>query len=180
MKVQFYGKNLNLRSNTKEEIDKKLERLNKYFHDSVEAKVSAAQEGDGMRVEITIPLPKSDTILRADRHAEDLMDAVDQCVGALVSQIRKYKTKLERRRYAQDSIRFAEIEAPEQDQELPAVYIARVKELEVQSMSPEEAVDQMELLGHDFFLFYHQEVEKICLVYKRHAGNYGLLIPTHE
>ncbi|MDY6086073.1 MAG: ribosome-associated translation inhibitor RaiA [Peptoniphilaceae bacterium] len=178
MKVTFYGKNINLRENTKLDVQKKLSRLDKYFSQDVEAKVTLSQEGTSMRAEITIPIPGSGTILRADQHDENLLDAVDACVAGLVSQIRKYKTKLEKKRYASESIRFSAIEdVPKEEVAQDEHDIARVKELEVMPMSPEEAIDQMELLGHDFFLFLNMETESICCVYRRKAGNYGMLVP---
>ena len=179
MKITYYGKNINLRDNTKKDIDKKVSRLNKYFQDDVEARVTVSQEKSGMRCEITIPIPASGTILRADQVEDELLDAVDACISALVSQIRKYKTKLERQRYAKNAIRFAEVEEPAPEEVIPEdVDIARTKEIDVLPMSAEEAVDQMELLGHDFFLYLDMDRDRICCVYKRKAGNYGLLIPT--
>lgn len=178
MKVTFYGKNINLRENTKQDVEKKLSRLDKYFSQDIEAKVTLSQEGAAMRAEITIPIPGG-TILRADQRRDDLLDAVDDCVAGLVSQIRKYKTKLEKKRYASESIRFTAIEDLPQEETSPEDHdIARVKELDVMPMSPEEAIDQMELLGHDFFLFLNMETDSICCVYRRKAGNYGLLVPN--
>ncbi len=180
MKVNFYGKNLTIRDSVKQETEKKLSRLNKYFQDSVEAQVTMAVEGSRMRCDITIPIPGASTILRAEQSADELMDAVDLCISGLVSQIRKYRTKLEKRRYAQESIRFAEIEPVSEEEQVPEdVDIARVKEVELAAMTPEEAVDQMELLGHDFFLFLNMEVDAVCCVYRRKAGNYGILIPKN-
>lgn len=179
MKITYYGKNINLRDNTKKDIEKKVSRLNKYFQDDVEARVTVSQEKSGMRCEITIPIPASGTILRADQVEDELLDAVDACIGGLVSQIRKYKTKLERQRYAKNAIRFAEVEEPAPEEAIPEdVDIARTKEIDVLPMSAEEAVDQMELLGHDFFLYLDMDRDRICCVYKRKAGNYGLLVPT--
>lgn len=178
MKVSFYGKNLTIRDSLKRETEKKLQRLSKYFQEDVEAKVTMSLENNDQRVEITIPLPGSGTILRAEQNSDDFLDSVDRAVSGLVSQIRKYKTKLERRRHSHPSIRFQAIESlPEEEQAAEEVDIARTKEIELEAMTPEEAVDQMELLGHDFFLFLHREVGQVCCVYKRRAGNYGLLIP---
>lgn len=178
MKIVYYGKNITLRDNTKNDIDKKVFRLNKYFQEDVEARVTVSQEKSGMRCEITIPIPASGTILRADQVEDELLVAVDDCISALVSQIRKYKTKLERRRYVKNAIRFAEVEEPTPEEAIPEdVDIARTKEVEILPMGAEEAVDQMELLGHDFFLYFDMDRDRICCVYKRKAGNYGLLIP---
>lgn len=178
MKLVFYGKNLTIRDNVKEETEKKLQRLDKYFQDDVIAKVTMSLENNDRCVEITIPLSGSGTILRAERNSDDFLDSVDQCVNGLVSQIRKYKTKLERRRHDHTSVRFAEIENLPEEELAEEVNIVRTKEIEASAMTPEEAVDQMELLGHDFFLFLNMEVGQVCCVYKRKAGDYGLLIPS--
>lgn len=179
MKITYYGKNINLRDNTKQQIDKKVRRLDKYFREDVEARVTISQEKSGMRSEITIPIPGSTTILRADQVTNELLDAVDQCIDGLLSQIRKFKTKLERRRYVEESIRFAAVEEPSPEEAAPEeADIARVKQVDVGAMTVEEAVDQMELLGHDFFLYLDMDRDTICCVYKRKAGNYGLLIPN--
>lgn len=177
MKLVFYGKNLTIRDSVKEEIEKKLQRLNKYFQEDVEAKVTMSIENNDKCVEITIPLSGSGTILRAERKGLDFMDCVDECISGLVSQIRKYKTKLERRRHDHTQVRFAEIENLPEEEMAEDVEIVRTKEIEISAMTPEEAVDQMELIGHDFFLFLNMEIGQVCCVYRRKAGNYGLLIP---
>ena len=179
MKVQFYGKNIQLRDNFKEETLKKVQRLDKYFSDEVPCTVTMETIGKQRRVEITIPIPASDTILRADQTSFDMLQSVDQCIAGLVSQVRKYKTKLQKRRQAKDSIRFDSIEdLPEEAQSKDAPGIERVKEIPIRPMNPEEAALQMELLGHDFFLFYNSEIEDMSVIYRRKKGDYGLLLPA--
>lgn len=184
MKVRFVGKNITIRDNFKDLTMGKLERLDKYFSKDLEATVTMSLEGHQshqQRVEITIPIPGSNTILRADKTSEDMLDSVDLCVDALVAQIHKYKTKLIKDRRSAESIRFEAVpDLPEEEQLDDEPDIARVKEIDLKPMTPEEAVLQMDLLGHDFFLFLNMEADAVSLVYKRRQGNYGLIIPTNE
>lgn len=179
MKAQYYGKNIQLRENFKEEVQKKIDRLDKYFHETAQANITFQREGrDMMRAEITIRIPGVDTIFRADQTSLEMLDAVDRCVESLVSQIRKHKTKLEKYRKDKRSIRFEMVEdLPDHEKTSDEPEIARVKELELIPMSPEEACLQMELLDHDFFMFLNGDSGQINVVYRRKAGNYGLLMP---
>lgn len=178
MKIEFVGKNINLRDNFKQEVQKKLDRLDKYFSEDVKATVVMSIEGNSKRVEVTIPMKGSKTILRADQSSYDMLDSVDSCVDSLVSQIRKYKTKLMKRFRNSKSreILFEAIEdVPEEEEEEEE--IVRVKEIDVMPMTPEEAILQMNLLDHDFFLFLNMEDDTLSVVYRRKAGNYGMILP---
>ncbi len=178
MKVNYVGKNITIRNNFKEEVQKKIDRMDKYFDEDVEATVVLSTEGNSKRVEITIPMTGSKTILRADQSSFEMLESVDACIDSLVSQVRKYKTKLIRRFRSAKSrdINFEAVEdLPEEDRE--EAEIVRVKEIDVMPMTPEEAVLQMNLLGHDFFLFLNMEDDTLSVVYKRKAGNYGMILP---
>ncbi|MDD7543757.1 MAG: ribosome-associated translation inhibitor RaiA [Peptoniphilaceae bacterium] len=178
MKVTFVGKNITIRDNFKEETLKKIHRLDKYFTDDVNATVTMSTEGNHKRVEVTIPLPGTNTVLRADQSSFDMLQSVDQAVSALVSQVRKFKTKLERRHKAARSIRFDQVvDLPEEAQSDENPEIARIKEVSLEPLTPEEAVDEMEMLGHDFYLFYNSDQDQVCCLYRRKVGNYGLLVP---
>ena len=182
MKVHFVGKNISIRDNFKDLTLEKLERLDKYFDEDVHATVTMSTEGSQeKRVEVTIPVPGSDAILRADQTSFDMLQSVDQCVSALVSQIRKYKTKLKNRHKdgTKTGFLFDQIEdLPEEAVADDVPDIARVKEIDVQPMTPEEAVLQMDLLGHDFSLFLNMEEDTLSVVYRRKAGNYGMITPS--
>lgn len=181
MKVQFVGKNISIHDHFKELTLEKIERLDKYFDKDVTATVTMSTEGNlEKRVEVTIPMPGSSTILRADQTSYDMLQSVDQCVSALVSQVRKYKTKLKKNHRAgtKTGFLFDQIEdLPEEAQPAERPDIARVKEIDVQPMTPEEAVLQMNLLDHDFFLFLNMNEDTLSVVYRRRAGNYGMITP---
>lgn len=177
MNVQYVGRNIQLRDNFKDRTTAKLNRLDKYFGEDVNAVVTMSTEGNGKRVEVTIRIPGSGTILRAEESSPDMLQSVDKAVDALVSQIRKYKTKLHRRHQGSQSIRFESFEDSEQTvREEDEPEIVRIKRVNMVPMSAEEAVLQMNLVGHDFFAFLDAETDTVSVVYRRKAGNYGLLV----
>ena len=180
MKVNYVGKNITIRDHFKQEVQKKIDRMDKYFDQDVEATVVMETEGNTKRVEITIPMTGSKTILRADQSSYDMLQSVDACIDSLVSQLRKYNTKLMKRfrtTKSRDIIFEAVEDIPEDEQDRDEAEIVRVKEIDVMPMTPEEAVLQMNLLGHDFFLFLNMEDDTLSVVYKRKAGNYGMILP---
>ncbi len=179
MNVQFVAKNITLRDHFRSLVEEKITRLNKYFKgDTVETTVTLSTEGsDDKRAEITIRPINNSTVFRADQTSKDLLESVDMCIDSLISQIHKNKTKMLNRRQENSSIRYEQLEAMEDEPESDEPDIARTKYLEVNPMSAEEACLQMELIDHDFYLFRDPDTHEINAVYKRKAGNYGLLIP---
>lgn len=174
MKVQYVGKNITVRDNFKEEVDKKLRRIDKFFDSDIEAKASFSNHGNFNTAEITIWLKKG-TILRAEETSDDMLSSVDRVIDSLERQIRKYKTKLQTRNSG-ESIRYDEIPSDEstvtEDHEPRVV---KTKKIGLKPMFIEDAIMQMDLLGHDFFVYQDAETEKVSVVYKRNDGNYGLI-----
>lgn len=176
MKLNYYGKKMEIYPALRETADKKLGKLGKYFQDEVDGNVTFSTIGNFKTVEVTIRLPK--TILRAEETTDDMYTSIDRVVDSLESQIRKYKTKLQKRYNQGDTIRFENVVENETTlQDKDEVKIARVKRFGLKPMSPEEAVLQMELLRHDFFVFLDGETNEINVVYKRKKGDYGLIAP---
>ncbi len=158
----------------KEVTSKKLRKLDKYFNKDVEGNVVYSVERNWKILEITIDLPG--TILRVEEASDDMYAAIDKAVDVLERQIRKYKTRLQRRQQAGETIRFENVMPLEEDErEKPR--IVRTKRFAMKPMSAEEAVLQMELLGHNFFVFRNADSEEVSVVYKRKDGNYGLIEP---
>lgn len=177
MKINYVGRNVQIRDNFKEQVDKKLGRLDKYFQDDVEATATFSVQGNFKTVEVTIWLD-SGTILRAEDTSDDMLTAVDMAVNSLDSQIRKYKTKLQRRN-THESIRFDFIpDDLEAIEEKDGPNIARIKKIGLKPMYVEEAVLQMELLRHDFFVFLNADTDLVSVVYKRKQGDFGLIEPS--
>lgn len=174
MRVQYVGKNINIRDNFKEDVEKRLNKLDKYFDEDIEAKATFSTHGNFKTVEITIWLKKG-TILRAEETSDDMLSSVDRSVESLDRQIRKYKTKLQVRNSG-ESIRYDEI--PNDEITLPAEdtpKVVKIKKIGLKPMFIEDAVMQMDLLGHDFFVYQDAETEKVSVVYRRNDGNYALI-----
>lgn len=174
MKINYVGKNINIRDNFKDEVNKKLSRIEKYFDKDIEAKATFSAHGNFNTAEVTIWLKKG-TILRAEETSDDMLSSVDRVIDALERQIRKYKTKLQSRKQG-ESIRYDEIPSDEttiaKDHE-PRV--AKVKKIGLKPMFIEDAIMQMDLLGHDFFVYLDAETELVSVIYKRNDGDYGLI-----
>lgn len=178
MKINYVFRNFHMGEWQKNEVNKKLERLDKYFDEDLEAKVTIDKVGNENIVEVTIFLPG--TILRAEESSDDLFNSVDRVIDALVSQIRKYKTKLQNKYQKNESIRFESFDDIDEVEEDNNPKIVRVKRFGLKPMSPEEAILQMELVGHDFFVFQDGETFETSVVYKRRNGDYGLIEPEIE
>lgn len=173
MKVITRGKNIGLTEGIETKINKKLSMLDKYFimSDNVEAKVLIRTYPVGQKIEVTIPTDY--VLLRAEVIDEDLYNAIDLVIDKLERQIRKYKTRLSRK--SKDNklaFNVASIEPLETEEE---DVLVKTKTISPKPMDMEEAIMQMELIGHSFFVYLDTETDKVSVIYKRHDGKYGLL-----
>lgn len=171
MLLNFVGKNIELTESLKNVAEKKFSKLDKYFSEEAEARVVFSTVREQQTVEVTIFLPK--TIIRAEETTDDMYSSMDNAVDALARQIRKHKTKLKRRYQNNETIRFDEIAEKEKEKEETENKIVKRKNFELSPMNEEEAILQMELLNHNFFVFLDADTEAISIVYKRKDGNYG-------
>ena len=172
MKFVYASKDMAVSESLKARVEKKLSKMERYFREEPEATVRfKVQKGARNIVEITVNA--GGVILRAEESSNDMYLSIDHAVDKLESQLRRHRTKLEKR------IRTAElepvIEAPVYEEQ--NYDIVRTKKFAVKPMSVEDAITQMELLGHDFFLFLNEESETMNVLYRRHDGTYGLLQP---
>lgn len=180
MKLNIKAKNFTLTDDIISESNKKFDRLDKYFHDEEEIDLRFAKEGIGYVVEATMFLDGG-TILRAEFGDESYQNAIDRVIDALVRQVRKHKTRLERDRRTGESIKFEALlsyDEGEEETDEEEINIERTKSIPVKPMSAEEAVLQMELLNHNFFVYQDAEDMEVRVVYKRNKGGYGLIVPT--
>lgn len=174
MNIVLRGDKLKITDSMRDYANEKLERLNKYIDnsDNINANIVVRIENHKQKVEVTIPLKSF--ILRAEEVQDDFYAAIDVIVDKIERQIRKNKTKLQSKKIkdAKDIVfNYSEnIEEEEQEEN-----IVKRKKIEVKPMSEEEAIIQMELLGHQFYLFKDADTLKPVLVYKRNDGNYGLI-----
>ena len=173
MKVIIRGKNIALTQGIEDKVNKKLSTLDKYFimSDDVEAKVLIRTYPVGQKIEVTIPTEY--VLLRAEVVDNDLYNAIDLVIDKLEGQIRKYKTRLSRK--SKDNklaFNVASIEPLENQEE---DIVVKTKTINPKPMDLEEAIMQMELIGHSFFVYKDTETNLISVVYKRNDGGYGLI-----
>lgn len=155
----------------KEYIESKLDRLDKYFNEKeYEASVLTKKEGRMQKIEVTIP---TDTFtLRNEAISEDLYAAIDEVIDKLERQIRKNKDKINKKnnkKVIQDFEYLLEDEFQEEEK------IVKRKKVELKPIDEEEAIIEMEMLGHSFFVYKDVDTNEICVIYKRKNGNYGII-----
>lgn len=172
MKVEITGKNVKVTPAIAEQVNKKLNRLTKYFliDDNVTAKVLIRTYPVGQKIEITIPTKYA--ILRTEVIDEDLYSAIDLAVDKLKDQIRRQKTRLQRKNRVSLAEAFIDEEEAEDDE---VNEVVKTKSIVPEEMSLDEAIMKMELSGHEFFIYVDDETHKIAVVYQRHNGDYGLI-----
>lgn len=173
MKVIMTGRQMTVFETTKEMAAKKLAKFDKFFDDQAEMTVSFSRRHDMEMVEVTIRT--GSLMFRGEEGDETFAIALDKVVDALERQIRKNKTRLEKR-VRGEGLKIADEDFAALEEE-PEFRI-RTKSFPVKPMSVEEAILQMNLLGHSFFVFTDDQTGDTCVVYKRKDNDYGLIIPT--
>lgn len=171
MKITITGRKVNLRDSFKERIEKKLMKFNKFFGEDADANVTVSVAKNHQTVEVTIK--DSGYIYRAEETCTEMEEALDKVVDRLAGQIRKNKTRLEKRIRTADFTMF-EPDA-EAEEEETTFNVVKSKHFTVKPMDVEEAILQMNLLGHMFYMFRDTETNDVNVVYRRKDGDYGLL-----
>ena len=176
MKVSVIGRQMTVSDDLKARVEKKLAKFDKFFPDGAEAHAAFSKVREIEKLEITISY--KGTLFRSEEKAKTFENALDQCVENIERQIRKNKTRLERR-MKEGSL--GELEPADGALDIPAddddKDFIRVKEFDLKPMSADEAILQMDLLEHNFFVFNDAETDQTCVVYKRNDGGYGLIVP---
>ena len=175
MEIYVRGDKIEVTKAIQDYAQEKLGRIEKYLGDSsnVRATVVVNVKGHRQKVEVTIPLKT--VILRAEETREDLYAAIDVVADKLERQIRKNKTKLQSKKMKDTFSKDFMLDAIENVEEENVDKIVKRKKIEVKTMSEEEAILQMELLEHQFYIFKDSETNNISVVYKRNEGNYGII-----
>ena len=170
MEVIIRGNKIEITDSMKEYVKEKLAKLDKYSYENLKATVLVKIRNYTQKVEVTIPLKT--LILRAEEEASDFYSAVDLVVNKLERQIRKNKTKLKKKEKGGiKELNISEIlDIPDEEE----IDIKR-KKIEIKPMNLDEAILQMELLGHNFYMYKDSDLDSITLVYKRKNGGYGVL-----
>lgn len=178
MKITTQGNGIKIGQRLEDKIIGKMNKFDKYFGDEGSFNVRIRPEGSLMVVEVTLKL--NDKILRAEARDEEILTAVDKTVDKLESQIRRQKTKfLKKKKEYPQIVSYLEEETDfdyEVDRENK---IIRKKTFTLRPMTSDDAILQMEMLGHNFLVYLDSDTDSVCVVYRRKDGNYGLLEPEY-
>lgn len=174
MNITIVGRKCNPREDFRLRAEKRLGKVEKLFGEDATAKITATVEKTCHIVEVTVA--KSGMLFRAEERAENMEDALDSCVDSLIRQIRKNKTRLDKKLHAAVLDDFMGDTVEEED----VFDIIREKTVSLKPQSVEEAILQMNLLGHSFYVFLNAQTDSVNVVYKRNANGYGLIIPDND
>jgi len=179
MRFVFTGKNMTVTEGIKERAINKLSRLEKLLPDNAEIYVTYSENKHLTTVEVTIPMHKR--MLRSEIVGEDVSTCMDQAVDVLERQIVKYKSRLRDRRRrsvaTSDELTYLDIAPDAVEAVTPEIVITRTKRFAIKPMDAQEAVMEMELLNHNFYVFRNSWTDDINVIYKRNDGEYGLIEP---
>lgn len=178
MQFTIIGKNFTVRDHLRDAVQSKFERLGKYFVGDIHVQVAMETDNERQRHTAEATIIVKGTIFRAVDTSHDLYLSLDNVVSKLSSQMSRHKTKLQRKYKDHSELAFSAIpDHPEVTDEEPR--IVKTKRFDIKPMSPEEAILQMELIDHNFFVFTNQESDAVNVIYKRKDGKYGLLEPNY-
>ena len=173
MRYIISGKNIDVTEGLKSAVYDKLGKLEKYFTTEVELQVTFNVEKGRQKIEVTIPMKGN--IIRAEQVSDDMYVSIDLVVEIIERQLKKYKAKLIDKKQGATYFKPEYLEDDDLDDE--EIKIIRSKRFAVKPMDPEEACIQMELLGHDFYVFRNSSTDEVNVVYKRKGNTYGLIEP---
>jgi putative sigma-54 modulation protein len=177
MKININGKGIKVGDQLQQRIEEKLGKFNRFFDDETIANVKVRPEKDQKCIEVTLKIQKH--YYRAETIADDVFTALDLAIEVLEGQIRKHKTKIEKKIHDYAYMKEYLKDQPAADESGDEAKIIKRKAFDISPMDPDEAVLQMEMLGHSFLLYLDMETDKVCVVYKRKDGNYGLIEPKY-
>ncbi len=175
MKFIISGKNIDVTEGLKSAIQDKIGKLEKYFKPETEVHVTLSVEKDRQKIEVTIPVKGN--IIRSEQVSNDMYVSIDLVEEIIERQLKKYKNKLVDQKQANHFFREEFIEKEYVDEE--EVRILRTKKFDIKPMYAEDACIQMELLGHNFFVFMNADTDQVNVVYKRKGSTYGLIEPEN-
>jgi putative sigma-54 modulation protein len=174
MKITISGKNIVVTEGLRSAVEDKLKKLEKYFTPDTPCNVTLSVEKERQKMEVTIPMKGN--IIRAEQQSDDMYVTIDLVVDVIEIQLKKYRKKLIGKQQNTASLRKEFVEENEVDED-EEIRIVRAKKFGMKPMFPEDACVQMELLGHNFFVFRNAQTNEVNVVYKRGDKNYGLIEP---
>lgn len=175
MKFIIVGKNIEVTPGLRSAVEDKIGKLEKYFTPETEVHVTLSVEKERQKIEVTIPVKGS--IIRSEQISSDLYVSIDLVEEIIERQLKKYKRKLVDQQQAASFFKQEFIEKDYMDED--EIKIIRTKKFDIKPMYPEDACIQMELLGHNFYVFVNAETEQVNVAYKRKGGTYGLIEPEY-
>ena len=173
MRFTISGKNIEVTDGLRSAVTDKLGKLERYFTPETEIIVTMSVEKERQKIEVTIPVKGN--IIRSEQVSNDMYVSIDLVEEVIARQLRKYKNKIVEKPQDGGNFRQEFIEKEVEDEE--EIKIIRTKHFGIKPMYPEDACVQMELLGHNFFVFRNAENDEVCVVYKRKGNTYGLIEP---
>lgn len=173
MRYIISGKNIDVTDGLRDAIYEKIGKLERYFTEDTEVHVTFSVEKERQKIEVTIPMKGN--IIRAEEESTDMYVSIDLVEEIIERQLRKYKNRIVERKQAGHGLSQAFVEEEVADEE--EIEIIRSKRFAIKPMDPEEACVQMELLGHDFYVFRNSETDEVNVVYRRKKNSYGLIEP---
>ena len=175
MKFIISGKNIDVTPGLKAAIEDKIGKLEKYFTPETEIHVTLSVEKERQKIEVTIPVKGS--IIRSEQVSNDMYVSIDLVEEIIERQLKRYKNKLIDQKQSSSYFKKEFIEKEYMDEE--EIKIIRSKKFDIKPMYPEDACIQMELLGHNFYVFCNAETDQVNVVYKRKGNTYGLIEPEY-
>ena len=175
MKFIISGRNIDITDGLRSAVEDKLGKLEKFFTDDTEIHVTLSVEKERQKIEVTIPVKGN--IIRSEQVSNDMYVSIDLVEEIIERQLRKYRKKIIDKKQNAGTFQKAFIEKDFEDENTNEIKIIRTKKFGFKPMYPEDACVQMELLGHNFFVFLNAETEEVNVVYKRKGNTYGLIEP---
>ncbi len=175
MKFIIVGKNIEVTPGLRSAVEDKIGKLEKYFTPETEVHVTLSVEKDRQKIEVTIPVKGN--IIRSEQVSNDMYVSIDLVEEIIERQLKKYKNKLTNQKQSASCFKQDFIEKEFMDDE--EIQIIRTKKFDIKPMYPEDACVQMELLGHNFYVFCNAETDQVNVVYKRKGNTYGLIEPEY-
>ena len=173
MRITISGKNIDITDGLRTAVEDKISKLERYFTPQTDIVVTLSVEKERQKIEVTIPVKGN--IIRSEQVSNDMYVSIDLVEEVIERQLKKYKNKIVEKQQAAGSFQQEFIEKEVEDDE--EIKIIRTKRFGMKPMYPEDACIQMELLGHNFFVFQNAETEEVNVVYKRKGNTYGLIEP---
>ena len=176
MRIKITGRNIELTEGLKAAVEDKLNKLEKYFTPDTEVNVTLSVEKERQKVEVTIPMKGS--YIRSEQVSSDMYVSIDLVEEVMERQLKKYRTTLVTKQQNAAAV-FKQDFLDEKSEDDEEIKIIRTKKFDMKPMYPEDACVEMELLGHDFYVFINAETEDVNVVYKRKGNTYGLIEPEY-